>query len=71
MSRTWWIIRVVVTLAIIAVIWWLAWHGGTWRDLPILVFLLWLVLPLAHPCDYNSYRQWWADKRNWTKKGYL
>ena len=33
-----------------------------------LLFILWFVYllwPMKHPCDYNSYQQWWEDKENW------
>lgn len=58
----------------ISLVWFLAWGVGkacAWSDIPWLLIFMWLVLPIAHPCDYANYRDWWADRRNWIKKGYL
>ena len=42
-----------------------------YKDLGALVFMCFMlpaILPMKHPCDYNSYAQWWADRENWIKK---
>lgn len=41
--------------------------GATPLDFLVLLFFLWLTLPVRHPADYGSYRAWWADRRNWLK----
>ena len=30
----------------------------------ILLWYVWAVLPIKHPCDYPSYSAWWADRKN-------
>ena len=64
-------IQIVITWFMISLVWFLGALAHTWSALPWLLFFLWLVLPVAHPCDYNSYRAWLADWRNWVKKSYL
>lgn len=35
-----------------------------------IIFLLvfgYLILDIKHPCDYHSYKAWWADRKNWNK----
>lgn len=48
------------------VVWvfWPCFVGGDWGLLVALLFT-YLVAPIQHPADYNSYRQWWDDRRNW------
>ena len=31
----------------------------------ITIFLIYLLFPCKHPCDYNSYKSWWNDRKNW------
>lgn len=31
----------------------------------LLLVFLYFIIPIAHPCDYRSYKLWWADRRNW------
>jgi hypothetical protein len=40
-------------------------NGGT---VLFSAYLAWSVAPIRHPCDYNSYRAWRADYKNWFKQ---
>jgi len=31
----------------------------------ILIYFVYLLAPIKHPCDYNSYHKWWIDRSNW------
>ena len=30
-----------------------------------ILYFLYLIAPIKHPCDYNSYSKWWSDRSNW------
>ena len=42
--------------------------GSKLSGIVFLALFLWCLLPVKHPCDYNKYSGWWADKRNWFKR---
>ena len=54
------IIYVVVALLVIEVM-----KHPDVGGMMLCAWLIYLVAPIRHPCDYNSYRAWWEDRRNW------
>lgn len=40
-------------------------HAETLPGIIIFALFAWAWLPCKHPCDYNSYRDWWHDRENW------
>ncbi len=39
--------------------------GFTPGSVIFLLIFLYLILDIKHPCDYNSYSEWWQDRKNW------
>jgi len=52
-------------LAVIMVLWFLSFGMHSIGDMLVICFFGYLLAPIKHPCDYNSYSQWLQDIRHW------